>query len=135
MCLVVSPRDRRTRCSMYPVVFHLEDRLEATDADYISLFLGVLVGQVDINQGDDVHTGVTVILPRGIKDTIYKPCYAAVHHMNTAGEWTGVHQIREWGYSRAVCISLILSKVICILIFANDEAYCVYYYYVHWEGL
>ncbi|RDW56581.1 peptidase S58 DmpA biosynthesis protein ArgJ [Coleophoma cylindrospora] len=62
---------------------------------------GVLVGQVDIHEGEDVHTGVTVIFPRGIKNTIYTPCYAAVHDMNTAGEWTGIHQIREWGFTRA----------------------------------
>jgi D-aminopeptidase len=63
---------------------------------------GVRVGQVDINEGDDVHTGVTVIFPRGVKNTSYVPCYAAVHDMNGIGEWTGLHQIREWGFTRAV---------------------------------
>ena len=57
---------------------------------------------MDINEGDDVHTGVTVILPRGAKETSYIPCYAGVHEMNGMGEWTGVHQIREWGFTRAV---------------------------------
>ncbi|KID72344.1 D-aminopeptidase, partial [Metarhizium brunneum ARSEF 3297] len=63
---------------------------------------GVRVGQVDINKGEDVHTGVTVIFPRGIDKTTYIPCYGAVHDMNGIGEWTGVHQLREWGFSRAV---------------------------------
>ncbi|KAK8925600.1 hypothetical protein H634G_10139 [Metarhizium anisopliae BRIP 53293] len=62
---------------------------------------GVRVGQVDINKGEDVHTGVTVIFPRGIDKTTYIPCYGAVHDMNGIGEWTGVHQLREWGFSRA----------------------------------
>ena len=66
-------------------------------------FLGVRVGQVSIHEGTDVHTGVTVIFPRGVKDTTYVPCYAAVHEMNVAGEWTGLNQIREWGFTRAVC--------------------------------
>lgn len=61
------------------------------------------MGQVNINEGSDVHTGITVIFPRGLKDTVYVPCHAAVHDMNAAGEWTGVHQIREWGFTRAVC--------------------------------
>ena len=59
---------------------------------------------MDIHEGDDVHTGVTVILPRGAKETSYIPCYAGVHEMNGIGEWTGVHQIREWGFTRAVRI-------------------------------
>ncbi|KAK2616306.1 hypothetical protein QQS21_000740 [Conoideocrella luteorostrata] len=63
---------------------------------------GVRVGQVDVNDDEnDIHTGVTVILPRGIKNTVYVPCYAAVHDMNGMGEWTGLHQIREWGFTRA----------------------------------
>lgn len=63
------------------------------------------MGQIDINEGTDVHTGVTVIFPRGLKDTTYVPCYGAVHDMNAAGEWTGLHQLREWGFTRAVCPS------------------------------
>jgi D-aminopeptidase len=65
---------------------------------------------VDIHQGEDVHTGVTVIFPRGVKDTTYVPCYAALHTMNGIGEWTGTHQIREWGFTRAVCLDCALLR-------------------------
>ncbi|KAH7323714.1 peptidase family S58-domain-containing protein [Rhexocercosporidium sp. MPI-PUGE-AT-0058] len=53
---------------------------------------GVQVGQVTIHEGD-VHTGVTVILPRGRKDTPLLPCYGATHDLNGMGEMTGTHAL------------------------------------------
>jgi D-aminopeptidase len=74
---------------------------------------GVSVGQVTIHQDPDVHTGVTVILPRPEAD-IQKPCYAGVHALNGAGELTGSFQIREWGWTNtplAMTNSVALGKV------------------------
>lgn len=81
---------------------------------------GVCVGQVEVHEGEDVHTGVTVILPRGIRDTTLVPCYAAVHDMNSIGEWTGLHQIREWGYTRAVSDRIALIPTV----FVDSTAHC-----------
>ena len=62
----------------------------------------VTVGQRTIHEGQDVHTGVTVILPRGIDKTRLLPCYAATHDLNGMGEMTGTHGLAEWGFISAV---------------------------------
>ncbi|RFU79728.1 peptidase family s58 [Trichoderma arundinaceum] len=59
---------------------------------------GVQVGQVTVHQGTDIHTGLTAILPRGIKETRLTPCYAATHDLNGMGELTGTHALSEYGY-------------------------------------
>ncbi|KAL7799798.1 DmpA/ArgJ-like protein [Trichoderma ceciliae] len=59
---------------------------------------GVRVGQVTIHKEPGIHTGVTVILPRGLEDTALYPSYAATHGLNAAGELTGSHMIYEWGH-------------------------------------
>ncbi|KAL6815243.1 DmpA/ArgJ-like protein [Trichoderma sp. SZMC 28013] len=59
---------------------------------------GVQVGQVTVHEDSGIHTGVTVILPRGPEETALSPCYAATHSLNAAGEMTGVHMIYEWGH-------------------------------------
>jgi D-aminopeptidase len=74
---------------------------------------GVSVGQVTIHKNPNVHTGVTVILPRPEAD-IQKPCYAGIHALNGAGELTGSFQIREWGWTNtplAMTSSVALGKV------------------------
>ena len=74
---------------------------------------GVSVGQATIHQDPDVHTGVTVILPRPESD-IQTPCYAGVHALNGAGELTGSFQIKEWGWTNtplAMTNSVALGKV------------------------
>ncbi|RJE18428.1 Peptidase family S58 [Aspergillus sclerotialis] len=60
---------------------------------------GVRVGQVTLHEGRDIHTGVTVILPRGLKNTRRLPCYAATHNLNGVGELTGSHCLAEWGFT------------------------------------
>jgi D-aminopeptidase len=58
---------------------------------------GVQVGQVTLHDAErGIHTGVTVILPRG-HETIHKPCYAGTHNLNGMGELTGSHVINEVG--------------------------------------
>ncbi|KAK2760746.1 hypothetical protein FQN54_001982 [Arachnomyces sp. PD_36] len=59
---------------------------------------GVKVGQVTIHEGTDIHTGLTVIMPRGARDTPHVPCYAATHDLNGMGELTGTHGLTEWGF-------------------------------------
>ncbi|KAL7952819.1 DmpA/ArgJ-like protein [Trichoderma compactum] len=59
---------------------------------------GVQVGQVTVNQGTDIHTGLTLVSPRGIKETRLTPCYAATHDLNGMGELTGTHALAEYGY-------------------------------------
>ena len=74
---------------------------------------GVSVGQVTLHQGQDVHTGVTIILPRPESD-IQTPCYAGTHTLNGAGELTGSFQIKEWGWTNtplAMTNSVALGKV------------------------
>lgn len=64
---------------------------------------GLKVGQATLHEESGIHTGVTIIFPRGLEDTALHPCYAATHDLNGAGELTGCHMLREWGYLRAVC--------------------------------
>ena len=74
---------------------------------------GVSVGTVSVHSNPDIHTGVTVILPRPASE-ILNPCYAGVHVLNGAGELTGSHQIREWGFTNtplAFTSSVSLGKV------------------------
>lgn len=60
------------------------------------------MGQITVHEDPDIHTGLTVIFPRGAKETRLLPCYAATHDLNGMGEMTGVHALTEWGYTSAV---------------------------------
>ena len=57
---------------------------------------GVLVGQTTVVAGDDVRTGVTVILPHG-GDPFREKVPAAVFIANGFGKLTGVSQVQELG--------------------------------------
>jgi D-aminopeptidase len=60
---------------------------------------GVKIGQVTLHNSEkNIHTGVTVVLPRG-NDTINCPYYAGTHSLNGMGELTGIHVVKEWGYA------------------------------------
>jgi len=52
---------------------------------------GVRVGATTLIEGDDVRTGVTVILPPDL------PLFAGFHSLNGNGELTGTHWIEESG--------------------------------------
>ena len=56
---------------------------------------GVLVGHCTLNEGEDVHTGVTAVFPLG--PHTHQGVSAAVHAFNGTGELTGAHQIAEYG--------------------------------------
>lgn len=57
---------------------------------------GVRVGHVTINKGEDIHTGVTAVLPH--EGNIFKrKCPAAVFVGNGYGKMVGISQIRESG--------------------------------------
>ncbi|KAL2872702.1 P1 family peptidase [Aspergillus lucknowensis] len=58
----------------------------------------VSVGQITLHEGSDIHTGLTVILPRRLEQTRVLPCYAATHDLNGMGELTGTHGLTEWGF-------------------------------------
>ncbi|KAL2850612.1 peptidase family S58-domain-containing protein [Aspergillus pseudoustus] len=58
----------------------------------------VSVGQITLHEGTDIHTGLTVILPRKIEELHVLPCYAATHDLNGMGELTGTHGLTEWGF-------------------------------------
>ncbi|KAL4868446.1 hypothetical protein BDV12DRAFT_197319 [Aspergillus spectabilis] len=62
------------------------------------LLKGVTVGQVTIHERPDIHTGLTIVFPRGIEKTRTIPCYAATHDLNGMGEMTGTHALAEWGF-------------------------------------
>ncbi len=57
---------------------------------------GVLVGQTTVVAGDDVRTGVTVILPHG-GDPFREKVPAAVFVANGFGKLTGISQVQELG--------------------------------------
>jgi len=54
---------------------------------------GVKVGSVTLIEGEDVRTGVTVIVPHDG----YEPLFAGSHRLNGNGELTGLEWIREAG--------------------------------------
>jgi D-aminopeptidase len=65
--------------------------LEPGAADAITDVAGVRVGHTTIVEGDDVRTGVTVVVPPEL------PCFAGAHRLNGNGELTGLEWIRESG--------------------------------------
>jgi len=54
---------------------------------------GIRVGSVTLIEGDDVRTGVTVVVPHDGRD----PLFAGTHTLNGNGEVTGLEWIRDWG--------------------------------------
>lgn len=70
-------------------------------------FLGLKVGQSTLHSEPGIHTGVTIILPRGLENTTLHPCYAATHGLNAAGEMTGSHMIYEWGHLACVSVTTV----------------------------
>ena len=67
--------------------------LEPGPNDAITDIAGVRVGHTTLIEGDNVRTGVTVILPTPDGE----PCFAAAHRLNGNGELTGLEWIRESG--------------------------------------
>jgi D-aminopeptidase len=54
---------------------------------------GIRVGSVTLIEGDDVRTGVTVVVPHDGRE----PLFAGTHTLNGNGEVTGLEWIRDWG--------------------------------------
>jgi len=73
--------------------------LEAGSRNSITDVPGVVVGQVTVRRDDPAvaRTGVTVILPKPVKELLEHPVPAGTAVLNGAGELTGSIQIREWG--------------------------------------
>jgi len=59
---------------------------------------GVAVGHVTLIEGEDVRTGVTVVLPRGKGDAARKPAFAGAFSLNGNGEMTGIPWLEESGF-------------------------------------
>jgi D-aminopeptidase len=57
---------------------------------------GVRVGHRTLIKGDDIRTGVTMVLPHG-GDAWADPVFAGAHRLNGNGELTGLEWIRESG--------------------------------------
>lgn len=57
---------------------------------------GVEVGYRTLIEGDDIRTGVTVVLPRG-RAGVGRPCAAGWHALNGNGEMTGIAWMEEAG--------------------------------------
>jgi D-aminopeptidase len=53
---------------------------------------GVLVGHSTLIEGDDIRTGVTVVVPPEL------PLFAGCHRLNGNGELTGLEWVRESGF-------------------------------------
>jgi D-aminopeptidase len=67
--------------------------LERGPLNAITDVAGVRVGHTTLIEGDDVRTGVTVVLPTPDGS----PCFAAPHRLNGNGELTGLEWVRESG--------------------------------------
>ena len=67
--------------------------LDPGPLDAITDVEGVRVGHTTLIEGDDVRTGVTVVLPTPDGS----PCFAAPHRLNGNGELTGLEWVRESG--------------------------------------
>jgi D-aminopeptidase len=67
--------------------------LEPGPDDAITDVAGVRVGHTTLIEGDNIRTGVTVLLPTPDGE----PCFAAAHRLNGNGELTGLEWIRESG--------------------------------------
>jgi D-aminopeptidase len=67
--------------------------LEPGPLNAITDVSGVRVGHTTLIEGDDVRTGVTVLLPTPDG----APCFAAPHRLNGNGELTGLEWVRESG--------------------------------------
>ena len=65
--------------------------LEAGPLDAITDVSGTRVGHATLIEGDDVRTGVTVVLPGRL------PAFAGAHRLNGNGELTGLEWVRESG--------------------------------------
>jgi D-aminopeptidase len=66
--------------------------LEPASNDAITDVAGVRVGETTVISGDDVRTGVTVIVPSEL------PLFAGCHRLNGNGELTGLEWVRESGF-------------------------------------
>ena len=66
--------------------------LEPGPLDAITDVAGTSVGHTTIVEGEDVRTGVTVLVPGGL------PAFAGAHRLNGNGELTGLEWVRESGF-------------------------------------
>jgi D-aminopeptidase len=66
--------------------------LEPGPLDAITDVAGTRVGHATIVAGDDIRTGVTVVVPAEL------PLFAGCHRLNGNGELTGLEWVRESGY-------------------------------------
>jgi len=67
--------------------------LESGPLNAITDVAGIRVGHTTLIEGEDVRTGVTVVLPTPDG----APCFAAPHRLNGNGELTGLEWVRESG--------------------------------------
>ena len=73
-------------------------RFDAGPRNAITDVPGVRVGHVTVWRDEPVaRTGVTVVLPGPVADTLERPVPAGTAVLNGAGELTGSIEIREWG--------------------------------------
>ena len=70
--------------------------LEPGEHDAITDVPGVRVGHTTVVEGDDVRTGVTVVVPHD-GNVWNDPVYAAYHRLNGNGEMTGLPWLEEVG--------------------------------------
>lgn len=99
-----STRPRARELGIIPGVFPPGSRNAITDVQ------GVLVGQVTVNEGDSVRTGVTAIRPHG-GNVFRARVPAALHVGNGFGKLLGVTQLRELGELET---PIVLTCTLCV---------------------
>ncbi len=90
-CTLLSAQDK----SKFPITL-VSSVLPTGTSNAITDVAGVLVGQVTLNEGADVRTGVTAILPHG-GNLFREKVPAAIHIGNGFGKLAGYTQVKELG--------------------------------------
>lgn len=82
---------------------------------------GVRVGQVTVDRGDDVRTGVTVVVPAD-GDLYARPVPGWIHTVNGYGKLIGETQVREFG---EIETPIVLTCTLCVWSAARGLAWAM----------
>ena len=104
ICLAAQARPRARTLGIAPGVFPTGQWNAITDV------AGVRVGQVTIDAGDSIHTGITAIIPSDSNAFMWR-LPAAIHVGNGFGKLLGVTQVQELGEIES---PILLTCTLCV---------------------